>query len=177
MSFAALVFGANLLCGCRDYPRRVGEVVASDSSDVESYETRKPTVDARQTTRSADAADARQAEEELDVQIAVANAACPMQGDQFTTMLSVSKGSDAVTYNYEVDDSLFPMSQIEANIASLKANAKASIASHALGSDFDHFVELCVKTNRGLRYRYKGAESGITCSYTITARELRSLLE
>lgn len=193
LSFAVLAFGASLVCSCGNSTKAKDEAVAedsveavvADSSATEKNETSEPSSDASPAASEADVAETpsttsandSQTEKELDAQVAVANAACPMQIDQFTTMLSVSKGLDAVIYNYQVDESQMMMGEVEARMALLKSNMKSMISRHALGSAFDYFAKLCVKSNRGLHYQYHGSEGGGPYSYTITASELRALVE
>lgn len=127
------------------------------------------------TTVSADASSMEMA---LEKEIYASNAQMPMQVDYATTLRSVTRDGNVVTYEYGIDESVFNFDDIIARSDDFKANLKEQIKlMSSPDSEVYTFMSLLKKTGKDLRYLYKGKNSGKTMTIVITNDELKELIQ
>lgn len=127
------------------------------------------------TTVSADASSMEMA---LEKEIYASNAQMPMQVDYATTLRSVTRDGNVVTYEYGIDESVFNFDDIIARSDDFKANLKEQIKlMSSPDSEVYTFMSLLKKTGKDLRYLYKGKNTGKTMTIVITNDELKELIQ
>lgn len=123
-------------------------------------------------------ADANSMEMALEKEIYASNAQMPMQVDYATTLRSVTRDGNVVTYEYGIDESVFNFDDIIARSEDFKANLKEQIKlMSSPDSEVYTFMSLLKKTGKDLRYLYKGKNTGKTMTIVITNDELKVLIQ
>ncbi len=138
---------------------------------------RDNTATSNETTTTV-SADANSMEAALEKEIYASNAQMPMQVDYATTLRSVTRDGNVVTYEYGIDESVFNFDDIIARSDDFKANLKEQIKlMSSPDSEVYTFMSLLKKTGKDLRYLYKGKNSGKTMTIVITNDELKELIQ
>ena len=138
---------------------------------------RDNTATSNETTTTV-SADANSMEAALEKEIYASNAQMPMQVDYATTLRSVTRDGNVVTYEYGIDESVFNFDDIIARSEDFKANLKEQIKlMSSPDSEVYTFMSLLKKTGKDLRYLYKGKNTGKTMTIVITNDELKELIQ
>lgn len=138
---------------------------------------RDNTATSNETTTTV-SADANSMEMALEKEIYASNAQMPMQVDYATTLRSVTRDGNVVTYEYGIDESVFNFDDIIARSEDFKANLKEQIKlMSSPDSEVYTFMSLLKKTGKDLRYLYKGKNTGKTMTIVITNDELKELIQ
>lgn len=106
----------------------------------------------------------------LEIMAVSANAQCPMQVDEATTLSSASLEGSNFVYNYSLDENSVSIEALKQNKTVLKANIKQTL--FAPDPIVKQMVDLCKEANIGLLYRYVGEVSGNVCVVKFAPSEL-----
>lgn len=129
------------------------------------------------SSETAPSTNANSMEAALEKEIYASNAQMPMQVDYATTLRSVTRDGNVVTYEYGIDESVFDFDDIIARNEEFKANLKDQIKLMSTpDSEVYTFMSLLQKTGKDLRYLYKGNSTGKTMTIVITNDELQELI-
>ena len=114
----------------------------------------------------------------LDKEIAASVAQFPMQVDDATTLVLLSRDGNVVTYDYALDESKMNFDEFIANQESFKAQLRNNIVVVCTpSSDFHTFMTLLRDTDKELRYRYKGKPSGRSVTIEFSNNEIKELIK
>ena len=115
-------------------------------------------------------------EELLDWEIQASNSTLPRKLDAVTTLLSMSRDGNVVSYNYEIDESQLDMSVLINGQEQLKQTLAEQVATlNSNTSSAQAFMRLLRRGNMELHYVYKGNSSGKTARIQFTNAELRDM--
>lgn len=106
-----------------------------------------------------------------DIKIAVENTKrnLPMQVDEFTTAVDFECTDKAVVYTYEVDDTDFDLSLIDAQ--DIKKDIACSLNKN--NRDMNVLAHFCIETGRKWTYKYVGYNSGYELRFSFSTEELK----
>ena len=114
----------------------------------------------------------------LDKEIEASNAQFPVQVDDATTLMSLSRDGNIVTYEYEIDESAFDFETFTAQKESFKSQLEKQIAVLSTpNSEVYVFMSLLKDTGNSLRYLYKGNRSGKTMVIEFSNDELKQIIK
>lgn len=114
----------------------------------------------------------------LDKEIAASNAQFPVKVDDATTLMSLSRDGNIVTYEYEIDESAFDFETFMAQKERFKSQLENQIAVLSTpNSEVYVFMSLLKDTGNSLRYLYKGNRSGKTMVIEFSNDELKQIIK
>lgn len=113
----------------------------------------------------------------LDWQILMTNLSLPMQVDEYTELVSVDCKNDVVSYNYVIDDERVSMSQMVEIQDEIKDELRQELAYEWTSpkSTSKQFLTLICRTNKSLRYSYRGKTTGKELAVEFSNGELRNI--
>ena len=111
----------------------------------------------------------------LDWEVQITNSMLPMAVDEATTLVSLDQQDGAVSYVYDVDDEQVNMSTMSAVKDEIKENLKQELAQEWTSptSTSKEFLTLVCRTNKALRYVYRGKTTGKEIVIEFSNSELR----
>ena len=114
----------------------------------------------------------------LDQEIEVFNAQFPVKMDNASTLVSLTRDGDVVTYEYEIDESVFDFEKFIAQKDTFRSQLENQItATSTPNSEFYAFVSLLRDTDKALHYLYKGIPSGKTVVIEFSNDELKKMIK
>jgi hypothetical protein len=114
----------------------------------------------------------------LDKEIEMANAQYPIKLDNFTTLMSISRDGNVVTYEYEIDENVVVFEKVIPSKDTSKHQLENQlVAMITQNSEFYAFVSLLRDTDKALHYLYKGNHSGKTIRIEFSNDELKKLIK
>ena len=114
----------------------------------------------------------------LDKEIAASNKNMPMQVDNATTLLSLSRDGDVVTYEYVIDENAMDYAQFIDQKEKFRINLKNQIiALSTPDSELYGFMSLIKATGKNLRYQYKGNRSGLITTIDFPNDEIQEMIK
>jgi len=115
--------------------------------------------------------------EVLDWEVQITNSMLPMTVDEATTLISLDQKEVAVSYIYEVDDEQVNMLTMSAVRDEIKENLKKELGYEMTSSTSTskEFLTLVCRTNKALRYVYRGKTTGKEIVIGFSNSELRSI--
>jgi hypothetical protein len=114
----------------------------------------------------------------LDQEIASSNAQMPIQMDNATTLLSLSRDGEIVTYEYLLDENEVDFSQFIEDKAQHRNKLSNQITLLSTTEPSMHaFMSLLKETGKSLRYRYKGNSSGVVVTIEFSNDELQEMIK
>ena len=103
-------------------------------------------------------------------------AAVPRKLDAVTTLVSMSRDGNVVSYNYEIDESQLDVSVLINGQEQLKQTLAEQVATlNSNTSSAQAFMRLLRRGNMELHYVYTGNSSGKTARIQFTNAELRDM--
>ena len=96
----------------------------------------------------------------LDAQIAIANAQVPVQVDEITTLVQVTREPGVVAYLYEIDEQRASMEQLENAREVMASMLVEALQTQRNEVSSRYFMEICHKTGVDFLYRYRGSTTG-----------------
>ncbi len=113
----------------------------------------------------------------LDWQIQITNSALPQQIDVGTTLVSLNRQGDIVSYIYEIDDEVVEMSLLKDYLDEAKADFIQELEQELATptSLVKRFTTLVCQTNKSLRYVYRGKTTGEELAIELSNAELRNI--
>ena len=122
--------------------------------------------------------DANSMEILLDKEIAASNAQFPVKVDFATTLKSLSRDGNIVTYEYEIDENAFDFDSLAAEKERFRSQLENQIAIMSTpNSEVYVFMTMLRDTGNELRYLYKGNPSGKTMVIEFTNDELKKIIK
>ena len=116
-------------------------------------------------------------EELLDWDIEATNSLLPKKLDYVTTLVSLTRDGDVVTYTYEIDENELDMATVIAGKKQLKETLASQIAElNSPTSTAQTFMRLLRGAGKDLHYVYQGNESGQSLEIEFTNSELNEML-
>ena len=117
-------------------------------------------------------------DELLDWDIEATNSLLPKQLDEVTTLISLTRDGNIVTYTYEIDEDALDMATVFEGQEDLRATLTAQIATlNSPTSSAQTFIRLLRETNKDLCYVYRGNQSGQSLKIDFTNSQLREMLK
>ena len=114
----------------------------------------------------------------LDKEIEMGNAQYPIKLDNFTTLISISRDGNVVTYEYEIDESVVVFEKVFPSKDTSKHQLENQLAAMStLNSELYAFMSILRDTGKELHYLYKGNYSGKTMIIEFTNDELKKLIK
>lgn len=113
-------------------------------------------------------------QKKLEEQVNITNVSCPIQVDEVTRLDKLAIEGDQVVYHYTIDEKLVDMAVLRENAEAMKQNVRNSlnVSEPALRI----FLEICVKCDKKLCYRYVGNSSGESMEFSFDVSDIKSLL-
>ena len=111
--------------------------------------------------------------EQLDWNIRNTNASLPQQVDMGTTLVSIGRLGDTVSYLFELDEEVVDMSLLKDYLDEAKENFRQELESPTTTPNI--FILLVCRTNKSLRYVYRGKTTGKELTIEFTNAELRNI--
>lgn len=113
----------------------------------------------------------------IDQEIEATNKQFPMQIDNATTLLSMSRDGNVVTYNYSIDEGVLDFDEFTAHEVSFKEQLRNNIiVASSPSTEFHAFLILLRDSDKELHYRYKGNRSGKTMAVGFSNDDIKSLI-
>lgn len=114
----------------------------------------------------------------LDKEIEASVSQFPMQVDNATTLVLLSRDGRIVTYDYVLDESVMNFDEFIANKESFKEQLRNNIVVVCTPpSSFRPFMTLLRDTDKELHYRYKGKTSGRSVTIVFSNDEIKELIK
>lgn len=110
----------------------------------------------------------------LDAQIQMTNLHFPMQVDEVTLAVNITREGNNVVYLYEINEQLYDMSSIDQYRDAIQNNLLESLRAQRDDISLRVFLNTCRKANCDIVYRYKGNHSGITYDFKIPIDDIFS---
>lgn len=101
----------------------------------------------------------------------------PAKFDEATTLVDMNIEEGFVTYIYDIDESIVKISDMEANVFSRREMIIEGMRNvfNSTMSPAESFFKLVAVAGKGVRYQYKGNETGKSLNIDVTNTELRQL--
>ena len=115
------------------------------------------------------------AEDKLNAEVNATNMQLPMSIDDATVLEKMVVEGHSVVYLYKIDESILNIDDMKINADDAKQNVKTSLVNG--GPAVHAFLKKVLDTNRDLRYRYIGSESGNSTEFIFTPDELQDMLK
>ncbi len=115
------------------------------------------------------------AEDKLNAEVNATNMQLPMSIDDATVLEKMVVEGNSVVYLYKIDESILNIDDMKINADDAKQNVKTSLVNG--GPAVHAFLKKVLDTNRDLRYRYIGSESGNSTEFVFTPDELQDMLK
>lgn len=115
-------------------------------------------------------------EDMLDWQIKSANAVTPQAVDEITTLVSLERDGNQLTYVYEVDDTNMDFTQFIDGQEQFRQGLMANLEAFSTQqSSFGHFLKLLCRSGKSLCYSYRAKSSGRAVNINFTNSDLRTI--
>lgn len=129
-----------------------------------SYNVTEVTTDYSENERSSTYSD-----EEIEFAIENTKRNLPLRVDELTTATDIECTDKAVVYTYEVDDTDFDLSLVDAQDIKKDIARSLSSSSH----EMNVLAHFCIETGRKWTYRYVGYNSGYELRFSFSTEELK----
>lgn len=111
--------------------------------------------------------------EQIQIQIDITKLNLPKQLDEMTTMVDIKLENDFVTYCYDINDEVLPLSEMQGGQRdNIVYGIKGELAQN---SPMAIFFKMVTDMGKGLRYQYHGTKSGETVNIDFNNGEMRQL--
>ena len=90
-----------------------------------------------------------------------------------TTLVSIGRLGDTVSYLFELDEEVVDMSLLKDYLDEAKENFRQELESPTTTPNI--FISLVCRTNKSLRYVYRGKTTGKELTIEFTNAELRNI--
>ena len=97
----------------------------------------------------------------------------PMEQDEGIVWDAMFLNDNMVTYRYEVDESLYSITDFENSRAKIAQLLRSNLQEQKDDPMMSKLIKTCVEANVGLRYLFVGAASGYDVFFDIPASELK----
>ncbi|MBR5726621.1 MAG: hypothetical protein IKX56_07810 [Muribaculaceae bacterium] len=115
-------------------------------------------------------------EELIDWQLKSTNATMPQAVDIATTLVSLERDGDQLTYVYEVDDTKMDFAEFIDGQKQFRLGIIANLeASNTPQSSFGHYLKLLCRSGKSLCYSYRAKSSGKAVNINFTNSDLRTI--
>lgn len=108
-------------------------------------------------------------DEEIEFAIENTKRNLPLRVDELTTATDIECTDKAVVYTYEVDDTDFDLSLVDAQDIKNDIARSLNISNH----DMNVLAHFCIETGRKWTYRYVGCNSGYELRFSFSTEELK----
>ncbi|MBQ6097485.1 MAG: hypothetical protein IJK99_07025 [Bacteroidales bacterium] len=99
-------------------------------------------------------------DQQLDAQIAIANAQLPVQIDETTVMSKLEREDDCIVYYYDVDDTQFSLDALEESRDLLTTSFIDNLRQQKEQIATKDFIRACILADVDIAYCYRGTTTG-----------------
>lgn len=108
----------------------------------------------------------------LDAQLAITNIHFPMQLDDVTTIVNVTRENGNVVYLYDIDEANFDLNQIEEEQDDVLDYLFESLRMQRDNVSSKMFIQACYNAKADIIYRYRGNVTGKAIDFKISIEDV-----